>query len=237
MAIKNSKFNIDEEEVVEIQKKSNEKYCTKCGTPNDLSSRFCLECGNNAFFKSREEYLDKVNNKYCVHCKAKVDAKVKFCTECGSKEFVSSKEELDKMYIASRIKMWEEKIKNALDELAALDSKKVLLTGKNKELNDKLKREEKSLETKYALIIKRTELKSGSYDDEKNKVLDLLNNEVELSEYKLLEVGEAEENAEKAFKNGQIELTTLTKEIEKLKKEHSELTQQIKNLKTKIKNS
>ena len=46
--------------------KSNFKYCSECGTENELDSKFCYECGNDKFFDSIDEYKEIKNNKYCV---------------------------------------------------------------------------------------------------------------------------------------------------------------------------
>jgi len=78
----NSKFNIEDNEIVT----SNVKYCKKCKTKNNTKAKFCLECGNTEFVLSLTP--EKTNVKYCKKCGTEVKNSVKFCIECGCNEFV-----------------------------------------------------------------------------------------------------------------------------------------------------
>ena len=121
MAIKNSKFNIEEDDFFEeeVKEEPKEKFCSSCGTANNISSKFCLECGKAEFFKTRQEYEDKVNSKYCVSCKKKLNVKVKFCPQCGKNEFVKTVEELDNIYLNNKIvkKLLIQVVKNDILEI------------------------------------------------------------------------------------------------------------------------
>ena len=68
MAIKNSRFNLDNFDIEEkeVKEESDSKYCTSCKAKNILKAKFCFECGNNKFYSSLEEMNDVANFKYCV---------------------------------------------------------------------------------------------------------------------------------------------------------------------------
>ena len=235
MAVKNSKFNLDETDFIETTQKNDKpkkevKFCAKCGTKSDLSSMFCFECGNNVFFNTYEEYENKINSKYCVNCKNKVDVKIKFCPNCGKKDFVSSKEELDDIYINLRIKDWEDKINISLNELEKLEKEKELLNIKNKELNSKYKRSCNELEKEFKTKTDKAILKTVDITETKKQLQNKIKDALELKEYKILELEEAEEITNKMKLNEQKQLENLTSDIKELEVQNVEMEKRLKNI-------
>ena len=243
MAVKNSKFNLELNDIPEIkedkkeEKKTNnktEKYCKKCGMKNASTSKFCFECGHDEFYDTLEEYKDIKNSKYCKKCKNKVDDKTKFCPNCGSQEFAKTKEELDAYFINAKTSEWEEKINKALKKVEALENTKKELTAQNKELNSNLKKVIATYEKQYEKASNKPKVEKIDYDAEKAKLVSMINEQKELKEFKLLELEEAEENFAKTNEKDKKQYETLANDVDELKKQNLELNKQIQNLKSEI---
>ena len=239
MAIKNSKFNLELNDIPEIKEekkvvKKSEKYCKKCGMKNNSTSKFCFECGHDEFYDTFEEYKEIKNSKYCKKCKNKVDVKTKFCPNCGSQEFAKTKEELDGYFINAKTSEWEEKINKELKKVEVLENTKKELAVRNKELNSTLQKTISSYEKQYEKELNKPKVAKIDYDLEKSKLVSIINEQKELKEFKLLELEEAEENFKKTNEKDKKQYETLTNDIDELKKQNVELTKQIQNLKSEI---
>lgn len=182
-----SKFNLDnnfdfnENKPKAINKTENKtKVCSKCGCENDITSKFCGECGNNQFYESKEIYNDIKNSKYCIHCKAKLNIKTKFCPNCGKNEFVASLEEIEKNKIERLEKEWKDKIKTAEDLLNKLSVKVEVAKVQNrrllKEYNDTNEqyREEVARKNKQIkeLLAEKEKVNTASNDEYKKLLSD-----------------------------------------------------------------
>lgn len=179
MAIKKSKFNLDEEFDFEEKVVEDSKYCKKCKAKNIKSAKFCNECGNNTFYLSKEELEESANYKYCVKCQTKLDIKSKFCHNCGGNEFCESTQDLKKQSYNELTKKYETELANLQNSYNTYETKRAqLLKSKSyyennikeltKNCNDdtilNLKNDIKKLEKKL-LEIKNGKNKNTSKDD------------------------------------------------------------------------
>lgn len=237
MAIKNSKFNIEEDDFFEeeVKEEPKEKFCSSCGTANNISSKFCLECGKAEFFKTRQEYEDKVNSKYCVSCKKKLNVKVKFCPQCGKNEFVKTKEELDNIYLNNKVKAWENKIKESLKELEELESNKEKAKEKTKKLNEKLKETELEYKKEIDIIKKRINSNSMNYDEKKNKLITSINEQKELKEFNELLLEETIGIEKDTIKKQEDRQKILSKSNEDLRQQIKLVEKDLKTIQDKMK--